>query len=80
MMHEIWARAQAKWRGILVYTLLNGMTRFVTDYIYYQSGSQGLRMYAALAGLATAIFCLVQTWQLVMEDKDGDQTWPTLWA
>lgn len=80
MLFEIWARAQAKWRGILVYALLNIAARLVTDYIYHQSNSKGLRIFAALAGLATAIFCLVQTWRLLTKDIDGDQDWPPLWA
>jgi len=80
MAQEIWARALAKWRGILVYALLQAVTRFVTAYIYHEAAVPGLRLYASLASLATSIFCFLQIWNLLTADQDGDEAWPPLWS
>jgi hypothetical protein len=80
MAFDIWLRAQAKWRGVVVYTLLEAVSRAVTDYIYQAAGSRELRLYALIAGLATTIFCLTQTVLLLMKDRDGDDAWPSIWS
>lgn len=80
MAFEIWARATTKWRGILVYILLQAAMRFVTAVILMQGPSQGLRIFASLAGLATSIYCMVRMWTLLLKDEDGDENWPPLWS
>lgn len=80
MAFEIWARATTKWRGILVYILLQASMRFVTGVILMQGPSQGLRLFASLAGLATSIYCMVRMWTLLLRDEAGDENWPPLWS
>jgi hypothetical protein len=80
LAQEIWARATAKWRGILVYSLLQACMRFTTTLIYQSAHTPGLRMYASLAGLATSLYTLVRTWQLLMTDTEGDENWPPIWS
>lgn len=77
---EIWARATAKWRGMLVYILLQATMRFVTSVILMQEPTQGLRLYATLAGVATSIYCMVRMWTLMLKDEPGDENWPPLWS
>jgi hypothetical protein len=80
MAFDIWARAQLKWRGILVYTLLQAITRFVTQFIYTQSTHPALQLYASLVLLATTCFCLHRFYQLLTLDRDGDDAWPPIWS
>lgn len=80
MLYDIWARAQAKWRGIVVYTLLQAVMRFVTNVIYYHTESSGWQLYASLVSLCTSMFCVWSLWQLLTEDQEGDQTWPPIWS
>lgn len=80
MAQEIWARATAKWRGILVYSLLQACMRFTTELIYRTAPTPGLRMYASLAGLATSIYTLIHLWKLLMTDEEGDANWPPIWS
>ena len=80
MAMEIWARATAKWRGILVYVLLQASMRFVTAVILMQDPERGLRLFASLAGLATSIYCFTMMWRLLLSDHPGDESWPPLWS
>lgn len=80
MAFEIWARATAKWRGIVVYVLLQAAMRVVTSWIYLEAPTQGWRLYASLAGLATSIYCVSRMWRLLMADEPGDEDWPPLWS
>lgn len=81
MAFSLWARAQAKWRAILVYTALQTVMRFVTTYIYHEAAaSPGLRLFASVALAATSIYCLVQTTLLLTSDRDGDDSWPPVWS
>lgn len=77
---EIWARATAKWRGIVVFVLLQAAMRFVTAYIHMEAPTQGLRLYASIAGLATSIYCFSSLWRLLLADHPGDENWPPLWS
>lgn len=80
MAFDIWARAQAKWRGILVYALLQLSMRLATAFILAAEPAPVIRVYANLANAAMGIFCLVNIWQLIMQDREGDQSWPPLWS
>jgi hypothetical protein len=80
MAFEIWSRAQAKWRGILVYVGLQVAMRLVTALIYDGTSSAGLRVFASLAGAATGIYCVLQMWNLLLSDQPGDESWPPLWS
>lgn len=80
MLYDIWARAQAKWRGIVVYSLLQAVTRFITAVIYHQSGSPGLQLYASVVSLATNLFCVFSLWRLLTADSEGDESWPPIWS
>ena len=80
MAYEIWARAQAKWRAIVVFALLQAGMRFVSGLIFTQSPSAPVRLYASLALLATSTFCVVQMWRLLTRDEPGDESWPPLWS
>lgn len=80
MIHDLWDRAQAKWRGILVYSLLHAVTRFVTAFIHIRAETHGLKLYALLVSLAIGLFCLTQLWQLLTTDRDGDEDWPPIWS
>lgn len=80
MAYEIWARAQAKWRGIVVFALLQAAMRFVSALIFAQSPSAGVQLYASLALAATSTFCVVQMWRLLTRDEAGDESWPALWS
>lgn len=77
---DIWARATAKWRGLLVYTALSMAMRIVTALIFAGDPTLGIRLFAAAASVATTVFCLTQTWRLLMSDSDGDEEWPPLWS
>lgn len=77
---DIWARATAKWRGMLVYVLLQASMRVVTSYILAHDPERGIHLFASLAGLSTTIYCLVMQWRLLMSDHDGDENWPPLWS
>jgi hypothetical protein len=79
MAFDIWQRAQAKWRGLLVYVLLEAVMRVVTTFIQQRAESSGLLLYAAAVSIATAIFCLVQEYRLLMTDQEGDDAWPPIW-
>lgn len=80
MAYEIWTRATTKWRGILVYVLLQAAMRFVTGVILLEEPTRGLRLFAALAGLATSIYCFASIWRLLLSDHPGDENWPPLWS
>ena len=80
MAHDIWARAQAKWRGIVVYTVLQAAMRFVTALINAQSPTAIVKLYASLALLATTVFTLVQMYRLLTRDEPGDEAWPPIWS
>lgn len=77
---DIWERARSKWRGLLVYALLNAAMRFATELIMHGTSSRGLRLYASLAAVAVGVYCLVQQWRLLTADQPGDETWPPLWS
>lgn len=79
MAFDIFMRVQAKWRGILVYSLLQAVTHFVTQVIYYGAAEPRLRLFANLVSLATTIYCLINTAALLMRDREGDEQWPPLW-
>ncbi|MFZ5824253.1 MAG: hypothetical protein ACOY94_07995 [Bacillota bacterium] len=80
MAFEIFMRAQAKWRGILVYILLQSVTHFVTRVIFYEAGDPRLRLFANLVSVATTVFCFVNIVRLVTRDSEGDEEWPRLWG
>lgn len=80
MAFELWARATAKWRGLLVYTALSTAMRIVAALIFSQDPTLGIRLFVAAASVATTLFCLIQTWQLLMSDNPGDEDWPPLWS
>jgi membrane associated rhomboid family serine protease len=80
MAFEIWARAQAKWRGVFVYAALHAAMQFVTTLISSGTSSPGLGLFASLAGAATGIYCLVMLWQLLFADREGDDSWPPIWS
>lgn len=80
MLFDLWTRAQAKWRGLLVYSLLQATTRFVTSVIYHEAETSGLRLYSSCVALATTVFCLTQLWLLLTTDRDGDEAWPPIWS
>ncbi len=80
MLNDIWARAQVKWRGIVVYALLQAVTRFVTSVIYHQAEAPSLQLYASVVSAATGIFCVWSTWRLLTTDQDGDEAWPPIWS
>lgn len=79
MAYDIWDRVQSKWRGLLVYVLLEAVMRLVTTFIQQRAETPGLRLYAVVVSVGTAIFCLVQEWRLLMKDEEGDDTWPPIW-
>lgn len=80
MAYDIWARATSKWRGIVVYVLLQAAMRFVTQVIIMEAPSRGYHLYASLAGLATSIYCLISLGRLLLRDEPGDENWPPLWS
>lgn len=80
MAFDIWARATAKWRGILVYILLQAVTDAVTKVIRFESEEPRIRLFASLVAIATTVFCLVNTILLLVRDRDGDEDWPPLWG
>ncbi|HYF91457.1 MAG TPA: hypothetical protein VD969_04345 [Symbiobacteriaceae bacterium] len=80
MAYEIWARATAKWRGVLTYIVLQAAMHFVTSVILMSADTQGLRLYASLADLATSVYCLIRMGQLLLTDAPGDEDWPPLWS
>ncbi|HYG58997.1 MAG TPA: hypothetical protein VD902_13135 [Symbiobacteriaceae bacterium] len=80
MAHDIWARAQAKWRGILVFALLQLSMRVATAFILAAEPAPGIRIYANLANAALGIYCLLSIWRLIMSDQEGDEAWPQLWS
>ncbi len=80
MLLDIWARATAKWRGILVYAVLHACNRFVNTYIMTVADTPGIRLYGALACAATSLFCLVQILLLLTTDRPGDEAWPPIWS
>lgn len=80
MAFDLWARAQSKWRGILVYTALQAAMRFVSAFIYGRAlHVPGLQLYASVVQLATSVFCFTQILRLLTTDEDGDEAWPSLW-
>lgn len=81
MAFSLWARAQSKWRAILVYTVLQTIMRFVSTYIYHEAAtSPGLQLFSSLALAATSTYCLVQITLLLTTDRDGDESWPPVWS
>jgi hypothetical protein len=80
LVHDIWARAQAKWRGILAYSVLQAAMRFVTALIMAHEPLAIVRLYASLALLATTIFTLVHMYRLLTRDEPGDEAWPPIWS
>lgn len=80
MLFDIWNRATAKWRGIVVYALLQAATRFVTSVISYKADTAGWKLYAAGVSIAVSLFTITRMWQLLTADAEGDEEWPPIWS
>jgi len=79
-MQDLWGRATAKWRGIVVYALLQAITRFVTAVIFHGTAVPGLKLFASLVSLGTSLFCVISIYLLLTSDRDGDEAWPPIWS
>jgi hypothetical protein len=79
MAFDIFVRVQTKWRGLLVYTLLQAFTHFVTRVVYYEADDPRLRIFANLVSIATTLYCFSNTVLLLFKDREGDEAWPPLW-
>lgn len=79
MAYDLIARIQAKWRGLLVYVLLQGMTHFVTRVIFFEAHEPQLKIYANLVSIATTLYCFIKATVLLLQDREGDDQWPPLW-
>lgn len=80
MLFDIWARAVSKWRGLLVFVLLNTASRMVTIVIQFRTDDPRILLYSSLISIAIGIYCIVQLILLLTRDREGDQDWPTIWA
>jgi len=80
VLYDLWNRATAKWRGILVYVLLQAVTRFVTGVIALEADTHWWKLYAALVSVGISLFCLTEMWRLLSTDSEGDENWPPLWS
>lgn len=79
MAFDIFLRIQAKWRGLLVFYLLQAVTNFVTRVIYYEADDARLRLFANLVAIATSLYCFINNALLLLRDREGDDKWPALW-
>lgn len=80
MPFDIFVRMTSKWRGILVYSLLQAITHAVTRVIFYEADDHRLRVFANLVSIATTLFCMINTVLLLLKDREGDEQWPPLWS
>lgn len=79
MAFDIFVRVQAKWRGLLVYMLLQAFTHLATRLIIYKTPDSQVQLVANLVSLVTTLYCLINTSMLLFRDQDGDENWPPLW-
>lgn len=79
MAFDIFARVQAKWRGLMVYMLLQAITHFVTRVIHFEAEDARIRLWANLVSIATTLYCFINTALLLLRDREGDEQWPNLW-
>lgn len=80
MLHALWERFMLKWRGLLVYFLLDACSGPVYTALAGQAPTDGLRIFAHLASVATAIYCFSHEVLLLTTDRPGDEKWPPLWS
>jgi hypothetical protein len=80
MLFDIWARAVSKWRGLLVFILLNTASRMVAIVIQHRTDDSRVLLYSSLISMAIGMYCIVQLVLLLTRDREGDQDWPPIWA
>lgn len=79
MAFDIFVRVQTKWRGLLVFALLQAFTHFVTRVIFFEADDARLKLFANLVSIGTTLYCLINTALLLLRDREGDEKWPPLW-
>ncbi|MFZ5817194.1 MAG: hypothetical protein ACOY93_18180 [Bacillota bacterium] len=79
MATDLALRMMAKWRGFLVFTLLNAVTDVVTGIIRLETTDPRLHLFARGVAVVTALYCLINTALLLFCDREGDEGWPPLW-
>jgi|GEM_PF-2104832 len=79
MAFDLLLRMRAKWRGLLVFYLLNAGVDMLTQIIRLASSDPTIHVAARLVAVVTALFCLYNNAMLLFTDHEGDDRWPQFW-
>ncbi len=80
MAFDLLLRMQTKWRGLLVFFLLNIGVDALTQILRLYSSSAQMHLGSRLVAIVTALFCLYNTARLLFTDQEGDEGWPRFWG